>query len=152
MSLSKSTPMGEPKTKIEKLRFLPIYMMISIIFLILSVIVCFKYINGYETCTKTDKCIECTSHESNKQYCQGTGRKQEYTCLRDKGNIEEKYSEWRECNISTESQIGYVILFQLTMISIGGFAYWQVTKRRLNTMTRFDYRKVVTSTSGLQQP
>ena len=119
---------------------------------IVSLIIYIRYIYGFETCNKVDKCIECTTHESNKQYCQGTGRKQEYTCIRDKGDVEEKYTEWRDCDVSTESQIGYVILFQLAMMCIGSFTYVQVTKRKLNTMTRFDYRKVVTSTSGMQQP
>jgi hypothetical protein len=55
---------------------------------------------------------------------------------------ENQYEEFRACPLTAEDEQHRVIIFQVAMCLIGGLAYWAAQRRKMNTMTLFDSRKL----------
>ena len=100
-------------------------------------------------CKDIGPCETCDGKSKLKQYCQETGKKLEMSCILKKGDLIETTTEWRSCQeLSSESEIGLVIIFLFIMAAVGTTGYWQVQKRKVNTMSKFDYRKKITIPSN----
>eukprot|EP01041_Mallomonas_annulata_P009291 gene9291-19281_t len=111
-------------------------------------------------CVEQGKCEKCHKKELEEDYCRETGMKIQIEC-RDQNSMskeglqaspkdlksgisilkEQEYRRFKSCTQS-QNDVLNVIIFQVCMAIIGGLAYWGVQKRRHNSMSQFDHRKL----------
>ena len=89
-------------------------------------------------CEVTGTCILCRKDELDSDYCRETGRRIRIRCKDSK----EEFDDFKSCSKTADDDQIQVILFQVVMGLIGGLAYWGVQKRKKNTMSLFDHRKL----------
>jgi len=93
-------------------------------------------------CKDIGPCELCDSTHMSKAYCQETGKMQAMRCIRDGSDFE--FEEFRSCKHLTtpEGNVGAVLLFLLAMAAVGGASYIFAQKRKIQSMTKYEYRKV----------
>jgi len=89
-------------------------------------------------CVEKGTCFACSKDDKAKEYCKETGKMRKVIC-NDGINANE---EWRSCPISTEDEQIRVIVFQISMGVVGAVGFWATQRRKMNTLSLFDTRKL----------
>jgi hypothetical protein len=89
-------------------------------------------------CVEKGTCSACSKEDKAKEYCKETGKMRKVIC-NDGVNSNE---EWRSCPISTEDEQIRVIIFQISMGIFGAIGFWATQRRKMNTLSLFDTRKL----------
>lgn len=89
-------------------------------------------------CSTVGDCTLCKPEEMSNDYCELTNRKIKISCLDSQGI---STIDYKACEFTPQDEQLRVIVFQVVVGVIGGFAYWGVQVRKRTSMTRFDSRK-----------
>lgn len=89
-------------------------------------------------CFEKGSCTPCKKEDFAADYCRPTRRMIRIIC----NDGEHQYEEFRACPLTAEDEQIRVIIFQVVMCLVGGLAYWAAQKRKVNTMSLFDSRKL----------
>lgn len=108
-----------------------------IVIYLLIAIYC-SYSHGSVLCEEKGSCESCRKEELNAEYCRTTGNKVRFIC----NDGENEFDDYRSCAVNTEEAQGHVVIFQVFMGIIGGLAYWGVQRRKMQSMSLFDHRKL----------
>ena len=94
--------------------------------------------HGETVCIERGACIACTNEHLLKDYCKDTNKMRQVLC--DDGITQ--FEDWRSCQLSPEDEQIRVIIFQIVIAIAGAISFWAVQKRKINTMSMFDTRKL----------
>lgn len=99
---------------------------------------------GRMQCVEMGKCENCHRDETDRDYCEETGRKVKISCHDQEGEGgAEEFETFRACLLTAKDEYFRVVIFQLAMGVIGGLAYWGVQIRKKKNMTLFERRRLI---------
>lgn len=105
---------------------------------LLIILLILNYCTSETVCIETDTCISCADEHLNKEYCKDTNKMRQVLC----NDGINQYEEWRSCQLSPEDEQIRVIMFQIATAIIGGISFWAVQRRKINSLSMFDTRKL----------